>query len=416
MEAGVAPDDEPPPTASLLVDEPQQKQIPTPKSVLGWFWLLGVLNNSSYVIMIASAKEINAGGVALVYICAVGAGLCTKASAPWWFDCVSYGTRLAAASCAMLLSFLLVGPVGRGVLPLQLAGVLACSVQSALGEASLLALASRHAGRGASAVAAWSSGTGFAGILGYAWVWLLTSPQGPLGLGLAACQALAAATLPACYAASARAILHAAPPGSDGAVAPRVVELTGAARLKFALSLWPTTGAIFVVYFSEYAMQSGVWAAMGFPRPNTTARRANFYLYSNWLYQCGVLVSRSSGFLVKTPPELKTLWAMSLSQALLLAFFAADAARHFWYDASMLGACFAVGLFGGAVYVHSFRRLAARDELAELAMPIGALASDAGTLCSNVAGLFLQACLYEANRIDGATVGWKLPGCAAASE
>ena len=40
-----------------------------------WFWLLGLLNNASYVIMIASAKSIDAGGVAVVYLVAIGPGL-----------------------------------------------------------------------------------------------------------------------------------------------------------------------------------------------------------------------------------------------------------------------------------------------------------------------------------------------------
>lgn len=72
--------------------------------------------------------------------------------------------------------------------------------------------------------------------------------------------------------------------------------------------------------------------------------------------------------------------------------------------------CFVVGLFGGAVYVHGFRMLSAGgdEDRAELAMPIGSFASDSGTLCSNVIGLFLQACLYDANNISGATISWSI--------
>jgi hypothetical protein len=44
-------------------------------------------------------------------------------------------------------------------------------------------------------------------------------------------------------------------------------------------------------------------------------------------------------------------------------------------------------------------------------MPVGALAADAGIVLANVMGLFLQACLYEVNGIDGAAVPWRLPGC-----
>ena len=64
------------------------------------------------------------------------------------------------------------------------------------------------------------------------------------------------------------------------------------------------------------------------------------------------------------------------------------------------------------VYVHGFRRLSVGQE-PELAMPVGALAADAGIVLANVMGLFLQACLYEVNGIDGAAVPWRLPGCRA---
>ena len=48
------------------------------------FWLLGLLNNSSYVIMIAGANSISSAAVGLVYLCAVLPGVTLKASAPYW--------------------------------------------------------------------------------------------------------------------------------------------------------------------------------------------------------------------------------------------------------------------------------------------------------------------------------------------
>lgn len=40
-------------------------------------------------------------------------------------------------------------------------------------------------------------------------------------------------------------------------------------------------------------VQSGVWTAIGFPVTDAAAR-ARFYEYSNWCYQGGVFISRSS--------------------------------------------------------------------------------------------------------------------------
>jgi len=280
-----------------------------------------------------------------------------------------------------------------------------CSLQSSLGEASLLALAARYPGRGAGAISAWSSGTGAAGLFGFFWVWFFTVA---LGWPLVAMQSVALCALPPLYAACFVGLLRRAPPddGDATATAPAEVRMTGCERLRFGLGLWPVTGALFAVYFSEYALQSGVWAAMGFPSPRRARRRDRFYLYANWLYQAGVLASRSSGFLVARPIPRRLLWAMAIAQCLLLGFFALDAADHFWYDTSLYAMCFVVGLFGGAVYVHGFRLLSGSGAAAtvELAMPIGSFASDSGIATGNAVGLFLQGCLYDANRLKGATL------------
>ena len=119
-------------------------------------------------------------------------------------------------------------------------------------------------------------------------------------------------------------------------------------RLASTLSLWPYMVPLFVVYFAEYAMQSGVWAAMGFPITSENARD-DFYEYSNWMYQAGVLVSRSSGTVWKA--DMSALWAMPVLQMGLLLFFLLNAYYQLWYDWSILTLCFVVGLFGGAVRI-----------------------------------------------------------------
>jgi hypothetical protein len=69
------------------------------------FWMLGLLNNASYVIMIAAAKNISEGGTALVFLANILPALAVKTSAPYWFDKVSYPTRLKTATCSMIMSF-----------------------------------------------------------------------------------------------------------------------------------------------------------------------------------------------------------------------------------------------------------------------------------------------------------------------
>ena len=43
----------------------------------------------------------------------------------------------------------------------------------------------------------------------------------------------------------------------------RPADLTAKQRLRFILSLWPYTIPLFTVYWAEYAMQAGTWAAIG---------------------------------------------------------------------------------------------------------------------------------------------------------
>ncbi|EWM22857.1 cln3like protein [Nannochloropsis gaditana] len=142
------------------------KQAMEKRQNLAAFWALGLLNNVVYVIMLAGAKEINAGGVGLVFLADVAPTFLVKLSAPYWFHHVSYSLRASLCGFLMAASLLTVA-LGR-TLAVQLTGVGFCSLQAGIGEASMLGLTAQY--HGPSTITAWSSGTGFAGILGYAWV------------------------------------------------------------------------------------------------------------------------------------------------------------------------------------------------------------------------------------------------------
>lgn len=130
---------------------------------LAAFWLLGLLNNSSYVIMLAGANSISSAAVGLVFLCGVIPGLCVKATAPYWFHRVRYSSRVVVAAGLMVGAYTTVALTSRRVA--QLSGVLLASLQGALGEASCLALTSHYNSR--ATITAWSSGTGFAGVFGW---------------------------------------------------------------------------------------------------------------------------------------------------------------------------------------------------------------------------------------------------------
>ena len=70
------------------------------------FFVLGVLNNASYVLMLASATEIASSGIAMVYLVVNLPGLVVKASAPYFFEQVSYRARAVGCGAAMATALL----------------------------------------------------------------------------------------------------------------------------------------------------------------------------------------------------------------------------------------------------------------------------------------------------------------------
>lgn len=121
------------------------------------FFLAGLLNNASYVIMIAGAKDISPSMVGLVYAVAMVPSFLIKITGPYWYHFLSYRTRIYIASVLMAGCFTAVG-IGAisGNLGLELFGVVLGSSQQGFGEASFLAYTAFYESR--KALTAWSSG------------------------------------------------------------------------------------------------------------------------------------------------------------------------------------------------------------------------------------------------------------------
>lgn len=121
--------------------------------VIRSFWLIGLLNNAPWVLMLACAPSIFSGGVALVFLSNQIPGLLVKITAPYWFHRVSYKFRMLMASMSMCIACLLVG-FGALIhdevnareadsnhnigLAMELVGVSFISFQCSLGEVSLV--------------------------------------------------------------------------------------------------------------------------------------------------------------------------------------------------------------------------------------------------------------------------------------
>lgn len=187
--------------------------------------------------MIAGANDISPSAVGATYLAAVLPSLCVKAAAPHFFHRVSYRLRARLCAALMAASFTLVA-LGKGEAA-QLLGVALASLQGGLGEATVLALCGAGLGAGGEggdgssyrsvldrrrqgegeaegseaqpasadadpssseiarrALAMWSSGSGAAGLAGYAWVGALHRALGlPFSATVLLANALAAGWL-----------------------------------------------------------------------------------------------------------------------------------------------------------------------------------------------------------------------------
>ncbi len=350
------------------------------------FWLIGLLNNVPYVVMIAGAKNISEGGTALVFIANALPSLLVKISSPYWFDRVCYRSRIKYGSILMASSFCFVawfgkiseggdqnqngGDLNMNVI-MQLFGVALGSAQGGLGEATLLALSGKadsviqnemsnddelyrvvdesnefgsdietpEEDKKSMCIAAFSSGTGFAGIAGFLFVFICTrvfglSLPGTLTLalifpilywhvyekylaGYMIVEVLEETSSPQSEISNELVALSSTdstkkgsentlgpgddfqdnPPNIDCDVATSedsavtekeigdnliISKMSAIQRFCLVLSLWPYMVPLFVVYAAEYAMQSGTWASIGFPVDDED-KRNSFYVASNWV-------------------------------------------------------------------------------------------------------------------------------------
>jgi battenin len=375
-----------------------------------------------------------------VYLANIVPALFIKASAPYWYDSVSYNTRISASAFLMGLAFLITSLFSAShddsikgltwATAGQLVGVAMISAQCGLGESSLLALSGKCDGTG-SCLTAFSAGTGLSGPMGYLWKFLLNEWLGwSLEATLFAAISLAVAygviykrflahvetnstdddsdeddkeQLPLPDTSESLADmdqLHVPLPDTPESLA----NMDATQRFWLVVSLYKYIVPLFVVYFAEYAIQAGAWAALGFPVESEEARD-RFYETANWLYQAGVFLSRSSGQLFSL--SMTALWVLPGIQLINLVIYTYVAATAsdpsvLYHPIVMYALALFTGLLGGAVYVHGYKGIVVDATIAhtEFALASVSVAEGLGVVIADIVGLFLQACLYQANGLQ----------------
>lgn len=386
------------------------------------FFLLGLLNNSLYVVILTSALELLPTGAptGLVALANIGPALIAKAIWPYVLKGrVRYARRIA--SCIVLATAGMLVIAFIPALSARLLGISMASFASGLGELTFLQLCTRYgtlrAGRG---VGWFASGTGAAGLFG-AGAWWVVRPLGVRGgLSIMALLPLFMAVAywlilpsvdkmeewerqvvgPAAYqpvrgdnddgdgddgddAASESDASDAADGDADveRCADPRV--LTNAAPPlslsdKMALikpMLLPFIAPLVLVYLFEYTINQGIAPTLLYPPPLPSEHRLlswmiknlrDYYPLYQLTYQTFVFLSRSSVSILRIPPiSRRLLWLPAFVQLAILLLLTSES-LHFWFRDSIARSLVIVlvgieGLAGGWTYVSVFYQIGTRE-------------------------------------------------------
>ncbi|XP_038191097.1 battenin [Arvicola amphibius] len=396
------------------------------KNAVG-FWILGLCNNFSYVVMLSAAHDIlkqeqasgnqshvepgptplphnsssrfdcNSISTAAVLLADILPTLIIKLLAPLGLHLLPYSPRVLVSGVCSAGSFILVAfshSVG-----LSLFGVVLASISSGLGEVTFLSLTAFYP---SAVISWWSSGTGGAGLLGSLSYLGLTqaglSPQHTL---------LSMLGIPILLLASYFLLLtspEAQDPGGEdeaetAARQPLIGSETPESNPGFSWDLsfqerWIVFKGLLryitplvLVYFAEYFINQGLFELLYFR--NTSLSHAQQYRWYQMLYQAGVFVSRSS----LNCCRIRFTWVLALLQCLNLAFLLADVCLSFLPSIYLIFIIILYeGFLGGAAYVNTFHNIALEtsDKHREFAMEAACISDTLGISMSGVLALPLH--------------------------
>uniref|UniRef100_A0A2K6F8P4 Battenin n=1 Tax=Propithecus coquereli TaxID=379532 RepID=A0A2K6F8P4_PROCO len=379
------------------------------KNAVG-FWLLGLCNNFSYVVMLSAAHDIlshervpgnqshvdpgptpiplnsssrfdcNSVSTAAVLLADILPTFGIKLLAPLGLHLLPYSPRVLVSGLCAAGSFILVAfshSVGT-----SLCGVVLASISSGLGEVTFLSLTAFYP---RAVISWWSSGTGGAGLLGALSYLGLTqaglSPQHTL---------LSMLGIPVLLLASYFLLLTSPEPQDPGGEE----EAETAARQPLIGTEAPASkpGSSSGLSLQERWTVFKVWMVAVFELlffRNTSLSHAQQYRWYQMLYQAGVFASRSSLHCCR----IRYTWALAVLQCLNLAILLAD----MWF--SFLPSIYLVfliilyeGLLGGAAYVNTFHNIALEtsNEHREFAMAAACISDTLGISLSGLLALPLH--------------------------
>lgn len=401
-------------------------------SVTAAFWLFGLVNNILYVVILSAALDIVGSDIpkATILLASIVPSLLTKLVTPYFIHVVPYSLRIiifvALSTCGMLA----VALTPDESIGLKVAGIVLANVSSGAGEVNFLSLTHYF---GTSALAAWGSGTGGAGLIGAGAYAVLTTK---LNLSVRT-TLLISALLPVIMLVSyfillPRGLLQSSElrthkdgqssrmlrdesPREDRETAglldqdeqialsiPQKTTQTWFGRLladmrtkinRSKALVLPYMLPLFLVYLAEYTINQGVAPMLLFSLSSTPFEHyRDFYPSYAALYQAGVFISRSSLAFF----QIRSLYLPSFLQIGNLLALTAHAMYPFLPTVYFVFAVvFWEGLLGGLVYVSTYA--AVKDEIVpeerEFSLAAVSIGDAGGIFVAGLLGIVMEPAL-----------------------
>ena len=407
-----------------------------PARLASSFFLLGVINNVLYVMILSAALDLVGAETpkSVVLLANILPSVLVKLTIPFVLQGAGYKSRVSGVVLFNMVGMIL---VSQSKLVGTLLGIGLASAASGAGEITFLQISHAYP---AISLVAWSSGTGGAGILGgglyvASTTWCRISPERTL---------LASAILPLLmgivyfyllpkplqdYAFNARDLDHPSEPllhdnhdwnndqdhqeslssahsHDDSLVYEESLFTDRQESSQHKISLvrpliLPYMVPLFLVYFAEYSINQGISPTLLFELKDMPfSRYRDVYPTYATIYQVGVFCSRSSSPFFR----LRRLYIPVLGQCFLLGLMLTQA---FFVILPSIYILFALvlleGIFGGLVYVNAFHNISETTEIEEknkeFSIGVVGVADSSGILMAAIWSLWLEptVCQYQVN-------------------
>lgn len=365
------------------------------------FVILGLVNNSLYVIILSLAMDLTSKNTpkSLILLLNILPALILKFFAPILIhNRISHNKRV---TCLIIANFVAMWLIAFKRIYI---GIILASLMSGLGELTFLQIASSRFGE--NGINGWSVGTGFAGICGSLFVLILTSF---LRFSVTTCL-IGSSLIPLGF------LLYWKLPQNEY----QQIDLTQSSMESDAYFddeeidkpglvkelLYPFMLPLMLVYFAEYLINQGITPVLLFPLKDHSILfrkyRDQYVLYGT-MYQLGVLISRSSGNYMR----IKNVWFLSILQVVNLFMLLIEALYFPIESVYFIVICsFYEGLLGGSSYVNVFLNVneiysTSSSQKREFCMGVVTISDSLGILFAALTGLVLEPSLCRHQVANG---------------